>query len=132
MKLYLLNGTYYEKQADVPKGQGKFETVEFPFAASPKADFVAWLNERPVSGDGMITDDGLLDLHGEMRQEALPVDRHVRQVADRKPIGQPAQPRPFPDTVDGVVRWVMDDASKHEVMQVFNGLAARFSEEAGA
>ena len=46
MKLYLLNGTYYEKQADVPKGQGKFEAVEFPFAASPKADFVNWMNER--------------------------------------------------------------------------------------
>lgn len=43
MRLYLAAGTHYEKQADVPKGT-KFEAVEFPFAASPKADFVAWMN----------------------------------------------------------------------------------------
>jgi hypothetical protein len=43
MKLYLAAGTYYEKQADVPKGT-KFEPVEFIFTASPKADFVAWMN----------------------------------------------------------------------------------------
>jgi hypothetical protein len=49
MRLYLAAGTYYEKQADVPKGT-KFEAVEFPFAASPKADFVAWMNERSMSG----------------------------------------------------------------------------------
>lgn len=46
MKLYLAAGTYYEKQADVPKGT-KFEGVEFSFAASPKADFVTWMNEQP-------------------------------------------------------------------------------------
>jgi hypothetical protein len=34
VKTYLSAGRYYEKQADVPKGQ-KFEAVEFPFAASP-------------------------------------------------------------------------------------------------
>lgn len=45
MKVYRAHGDYYEKQADVPKGT-KFETVEFPFNASPKSDFVAWLNER--------------------------------------------------------------------------------------
>jgi hypothetical protein len=43
VKTYLSAGRYYEKQADVPKGQ-KFEAVEFPFAASPKADFIDWLN----------------------------------------------------------------------------------------
>lgn len=46
MKLYLLNRVYFEKQADVPKGQGKFEIVEFPFNASPKADFVSWMNQQ--------------------------------------------------------------------------------------
>lgn len=49
MKLYLLAGVYYEKQADVPRGQGKFETVEFPFAATPKADFVSWLNDQSIN-----------------------------------------------------------------------------------
>lgn len=51
MKLYRLDGLYYEKQADLPKGQLKAaETVEFPFAASPKADFVSWLNEFEQRG----------------------------------------------------------------------------------
>jgi hypothetical protein len=53
MKLYRARNTtdqlFYEKQADVPKGT-KFETVEFAFAASPKADFVTWLNERDAAG----------------------------------------------------------------------------------
>jgi hypothetical protein len=48
MKLYFAIGTYFEKQADARvevRGTGqKFKTVEFPFAASPKAEFVAWLN----------------------------------------------------------------------------------------
>jgi hypothetical protein len=35
---------FYEKQADVPKGV-KWAAVEFPFSASPKADFIAWLNQ---------------------------------------------------------------------------------------
>lgn len=50
MKLYrsLTTRLYHEKQADVPKGE-KFEAVEFPFAASPKADFVAWMNQQPAS-----------------------------------------------------------------------------------
>lgn len=34
---------FYEKQADVPRGI-KFVAVEFPFSASPKADFIDWLN----------------------------------------------------------------------------------------
>ncbi len=55
MKLYLANGTHYEKQADVPKGT-KFEAVEFPFAASPKADFVAWLNELGVTYSVTLSD----------------------------------------------------------------------------
>lgn len=44
-------GTYYEKQADMPKGT-KFEAVDYPFAASPKGDFVRWLNEQGL-GDAV-------------------------------------------------------------------------------
>ncbi len=44
MKVYRAKGTYYEMQADAKKADKGFETVEFPFAASPKADFVDWLN----------------------------------------------------------------------------------------
>lgn len=47
MKVYRIPaGTYFEKQEDARKADRKFEPVEFPFAASPKADFVAWLNEQ--------------------------------------------------------------------------------------
>lgn len=46
MKVYRAKGTYYEMQADAKKADRGFETVEFPFSASPKADFVDWLNER--------------------------------------------------------------------------------------
>lgn len=60
MKVYLSCGTYFEKQEDAHKHARQngttFTKVEFPFAASPKADFVAWLNmdgdiaeERPQS-----------------------------------------------------------------------------------
>lgn len=120
MKLYLLNGTYYEKQADVPKGQGKFETVEFPFAASPKADFVAWMNER---SDALPS-----TLHEELfdQGEELPVDRHVReQAAKPKPVAP--QPR-APETVDGVMDWVFDKASNADIENLFTALGARFHE----
>ena len=46
MKVYLAKGIYYEMQADAKKADKDFETMEFPFAASPKSDFVDWLNER--------------------------------------------------------------------------------------
>lgn len=44
MKVYLAKGIYYEMQADAKKADKGFETVDFPFAASPKSDFVDWLN----------------------------------------------------------------------------------------
>lgn len=44
MKVYLAKGIYYEMQADAKKADKGFETVDFPFAASPKSDFVGWLN----------------------------------------------------------------------------------------
>lgn len=45
MKVYRAKGTYFEKQEDARKADRAFEAVEFPFAASPKADFVAWMNK---------------------------------------------------------------------------------------
>ena len=45
MKIYRIPaGTYFEKQDDARKADREFEVVEFPFSASPKADFVDWLN----------------------------------------------------------------------------------------
>ena len=96
MKLYLHTGRYYEKQADCP--DRKFETVEFPFAASPKADFVAWLNNPPISieaaaafiGDAVQSElerEALLDIDGP-----LPVDQRVAETA-AKPAPTPHQPR---------------------------------------
>lgn len=50
MKVYLANGTYFETQAEAKaeaKSSGKgFEAVDLPFGASPKADFIVWLNEQ--------------------------------------------------------------------------------------
>ena len=50
MKLYQnrTTGFYYEKQDEAHREAGRrnTETVEFPFAASPKGDFVAWLNAQ--------------------------------------------------------------------------------------
>jgi len=98
MKLYLhTNGCFYEKQADCPSKS--FEAVEFPFAASPKADFVAWMNNNVGIGakagimsatpapaeDGLITADGLFDPKGELRRDPLPVDQHVAKVAAQAP-----------------------------------------------
>lgn len=46
MKIYLANNRYFEKQADARAESRDFRTIEFPFAATPKADFVDWLNEK--------------------------------------------------------------------------------------
>lgn len=80
MRLYRAAGTYYEKQADVPKG-ARFEAVEVPFAASPKADFVAWMNER--ERDKQPGDDAPLFGHANPEIEPL-----------GKPQPAPAQPSP--------------------------------------
>lgn len=45
MKVYRAKGAYFEKQEDARKADRAFEAVEFPFAASPKTDFVVWLNK---------------------------------------------------------------------------------------
>jgi hypothetical protein len=77
VKVYLASGAYYEKQADVPKGQ-KFEAVEFPFGASPKADFIAWLNEQQagiVKLAKIATDVNAPIVVGEPYDIALPVSK---------------------------------------------------------
>lgn len=62
MKVYRIPaGTYFEKQEDARKADRKFTAAEFPFAASPKADFVAWMNEREA--DKQPGDDPRLDEH---------------------------------------------------------------------
>jgi hypothetical protein len=89
MKLYQhTNGIFYEKQADCPSRS--FETVEFPFAASPKADFVAWLNQNAGiatahTGQAQAAQATLLDIDGP-----LPVDQHAAKVAAQAP------PAPLP------------------------------------
>lgn len=51
MKVYRIPaGTYFEKQEDARKADRKFEAVDFAFAASPKADFVDWLNSAERQG----------------------------------------------------------------------------------
>lgn len=117
MKLYLLNGTYYEKQADVPKRQGKFEAVEFPFSASPKADFVAWINDR---GNEAVVE--------QAESELLPVDRHVKQLEERAKAAPPPPASRVPKTVDGVLEWVFDGASNADIENLFTALGTRFHE----
>lgn len=87
MKLYFHNGRFYEKQADVPSR--KFEVVEFPFAASPKADFVDWMNQRGAVAPAPAPLLGVFDEAGPITQAhldaVLPVDRHVAKVAEATP-----------------------------------------------
>lgn len=116
MKLYLLNGIYYEKQADVPKGQGRFETVEFPFSASPKSDFVDWMNKRAA------VEDCVAPTYGEPSPQ-------IEVVA--KPTPAPQQPpEQAPNwKADSVMVWVLDEAKPAQIEQLFAALGARFHEE---
>lgn len=56
MKLYLVDGRYYEKQADCP--HRKWEVIDLPFNASPKSDFVAWMNSV---AEGNCVDDVIVE-----------------------------------------------------------------------
>lgn len=87
MRVYLANGVHYEKQADVPKG-AKPAPVDFPFAASPKADFVAWLNERPTFAQGA-------EFAHEERDDA---EQFAAEIAGDYPhgVGQPLPEQPSP------------------------------------
>lgn len=134
MKLYLHSGRYYEKQADCP--DRKFETVEFPFAASPKADFVAWfnsINEGNAPEDVIVEDEDhatiarktLLDIDGP-----LPVDQRVADAA-AKPAPTPHIPRAVPKG-DSVIEWLLGEATNAEVENVFTALGARFHEMRGS
>jgi hypothetical protein len=134
MKLYQhTNGIFYEKQADCPSRS--FETVEFPFAASPKADFVAWLNQNAAIAKahvGKASSAPLLEvideagtLAPEHLDAVLPVDRHVAKVADLAP----AAPQPFfgpqhPLTVMAIEDWC-EAAQPHQLGIVVRSAAQR-------
>lgn len=133
MKLYLHSGRYYEKQADCP--DRKFETVEFSFAATPKADFVAWLNSI---NNGNAVDDVIVEDEDQATiarntfrdLEGLPVEQHIAQQA-AKPAPTPHQPRAIPKG-DGVIEWLLNEASPAEVENTFSAIGARFHEMRGA
>lgn len=80
---------YFERQADVPRGV-KFETVEFDFSASPKGDFVAWLNAAPPPAPAPDTapsapptpaNGGGLSLAFDDAFEAMPLARQLHFAA---------------------------------------------------
>jgi hypothetical protein len=105
MKLYLhTNGCFYEKQADCPSKS--FEAVEFPFAASPKADFVDWMNQNAgIAAKVAPIGDLLAPTENVGSTEELPVDRHVRQAV------QPTAPKEYfgpqhPLTTLAVEDWI--------------------------
>lgn len=127
MKLYLhTNGLFYEKQADCPSKS--FEAVEFPFSATPKADFVTWMNANysPNIHGGQAVKTELFDETVKTDLADLPVDRHIREQAAR-PTPPPHQPRPVPHA-DAVMEWVLDEASPAEIENLFGALGARFHE----
>ena len=134
MKLYQTSkGTYCEKASDFYEqqvaecGNRKSDydhngaAVEFPFAASPKADFVAWLNAAGLPQAPAPHHD-----EPDLLGEELPVDRYVReQAAQPKP--EPSRPRQTP-TVDGFMHWLLDEASNADIENVFSAIGARFHE----
>jgi len=70
MKLYLASGTYYEKQIHEKGRDSAFCTIEFPFSATPKSEFVNWLNKQGHQDQGEPS-------------EELPVDLYIRKNAER-------------------------------------------------
>lgn len=127
MKVYLANGRYFEKQADARAEDRKFETIDFPFGASPKSDFIDWLNDRPATV--AVTHTPVAEGFASTNQpvEELPVDRYVQREAERRTSQPVAEPR-APRTADGVVEWMLDDATPAEVENVFTAIGARFHE----
>jgi hypothetical protein len=130
MKLYRhSNGLFYEKQADCPSKT--FEAVEFPFAASPKADFVAWMNQNAGIAKNH-TSAPIGDLLGPTENvgsaSELPVDRHVREVAAQTP----AAPREFfnaqhPLTTMSIEGWC-EQAQPHQLGTVVRAAALRLQQ----
>lgn len=100
MKTYLAKGIYYEMQADAKKADKGFETVDFPFAASPKSDFVDWLNNNSVAAlvAPKFTESDtplLVEPKGEPYDSALPAFQ------PRKPmVAQAGPPTPADIAVD--------------------------------
>ena len=133
MKLYLhTNGVFYEKQADCPSKN--FEAVEFPFAATPKADFVAWINQNSALAKAATGDYGPGHSKAEVDRindllappEELPVDRHVRQAI------QPPAPREFfgaqhPLTTMAIEDWC-EAAQPHQLGTVVRAAALRLQQ----
>lgn len=123
MKVYQSRATslFHEKQADVPKGE-KFDAIDFDFSASPKSDFIIFLNRIGYSPDGSEP----VTMVGMNIDDELPVDRYVREQAE-KPEPAAHQQR-APRTADGVVEWMLDEATPAEVENVFTAIGARFHE----
>lgn len=125
MKVYQskLDHLFYEKQGDVPKGQ-KFKVVEFHFSASPKTNFVNWMNQLASIGDKQP-----VSMVGINTDEEIPVDRYIRERQAKAPAS--AEPR-APRTADDVIGWVLDEALPSEIENLFAALGARFHEAAGS
>lgn len=85
MKVYLSKGIYYEMQADAKKADKGFETVEFPFAASPKSDFVDWLNNGKWPR-------AAIEVAAQDRAEPEPCDSAIPAFQPRKPMAVRAGP----------------------------------------
>jgi hypothetical protein len=127
MKLYQnSNGVFYEKQADCPSKT--FETVEFPFAASPKADFVAWLNQNAALAKAHISAP-IGDLLGPTENvgsvDLLPVDRHVaKAAATAPPAPQPYFGAQHPLTMMAIEDWC-EAAQPHQLGLAIHAAAQR-------
>lgn len=126
MKLYLhSNGLFYEKQADCPSRS--FEAVEFPFAASPKADFVAWMNQNAAiaqahTGQAAVAEKTLLDIDGP-----LPVDQHVAKVAASTPAPREFFGAQHPLTTMAIEDWC-EQAQPHQLGTVVRAAALRLQQ----
>lgn len=131
MKLYLhTNGCFYEKQADCPSKS--FEAVEFPFAASPKADFVAWMNQRGSQAEASVATyakaAAVNDLVGLTERPAitddLPVDHHVAKVAAAAPAPREYFGPQHPLTTLAIEEWC-EAAQPHQLGTVVRAAAQR-------
>jgi hypothetical protein len=131
MKLYLhTNGVFYEKQADCPSK--KFEAVEFPFAASPKADFVAWINQNSALTQTRQV-GALGDLLGPTENVAscepapLPVDRHVAKAAAAAPAPREFFDAQHPLTTMAIEEWC-GSAQPHQLGTAIRAAALRLQQ----
>ena len=126
MKLYLHNnGCFYEKQADCPSKN--FEAVEFPFAATPKADFVAWMNQnsglaKAATSQAEVAQATLLDIDGP-----LPVDAHAAKVAAATPAPREFFNAQHPLTTASIEDWC-GQAQPHQIGTIVRAAALRLQQ----